>query len=334
MTRRVQVIDSHTGGEPTRLVVDGGPDLTHLLRPSTGSSSADWPRVIESLRCHHDHLRRRVLGEPRGADHWVGALLLPPVGAASLCAVVFFNNVGYLGMCGHGVIGLMASLAYLERIQPGCFAIETPVGLVRAQLHDRHRVTIGNVASYCYRRSVPVLIAEHPPIVGDIAWGGNWFFLTDQHGLQVQFGNLSALTKRAIALRQALVSQEITGAAGQEIDHIEFFGPASDGADSRNFVLCPGGAYDRSPCGTGTSAKLACLAAQGRLLPGQTWIQESITGSRFQATYQMVDSEERPAHAPPDAVVVAPQITGQAYVCGQGWLVFEDDDPFREGIGP
>lgn len=333
MTRRVQVIDSHTGGEPTRLVVDGGPDLTDLLRLPAGSRSVDWPRVLKSLSGQHDHLRRGVLAEPRGADHWVGALLLPPTCATSLCSVVFFNNVGYLGMCGHGMIGLMASLAYLDRIQPGRFAIETPVGLVQAQLHDRHRVTIDNVASYCYRRSVPVSLAGRPPIVGDIAWGGNWFFLTDQHGLQVQMGNLPALTQRAIAVRQALASQGITGAAGQEIDHIEFLGSAGSGADSRSFVLCPGHAYDRSPCGTGTSAKIACLAAQGGLHPGQPWVQESITGSRFQATYRLVDAGERPEHAPPEAVVVAPRITGQAYVCGEGCLVFEDDDPFREGIG-
>ncbi len=127
-------------------------------------------------------------------------------------------------------------------------------------------------------------------IYGDIAWGGNWFFLAETPGLDIQLSNLTTLSHLAKTIRRGLVQQGITGLDGAEIDHIELVGEAlpQDNADARNFVLCPGGEYDRSPCGTGTSAKVACLAQRGLLAPGQLWRQASVIGSCFEATYEVI----------------------------------------------
>ncbi|WP_116367921.1 4-hydroxyproline epimerase [Parahaliea mediterranea] len=309
----IRVIDSHTGGEPTRLVIAGGPDLG-------GGSMAERLAI---LRREHDWLRRALVNEPRGSDVMVGALLCAPVDPANTAGVIFFNNVGYLGMCGHGTIGLMASLAWLGQIEPGEHHIETPVGVVKATLHDAHTVSVNNVESYRYREAVPVTLPDGSTVSGDIAWGGNWFFLVADHGQAIEPCNTVALTAYAGALRIALGEAGITGADGAEIDHIELFGPPTSAreADSRSFVLCPGNAYDRSPCGTGTSAKLACLQAAGKLQAGQVWRQQSVIGSVFEGSFEPAENGR-----------IRPTITGTAYVNGDFRLVMEAGDPFRHGL--
>ncbi|MFV0478149.1 MAG: proline racemase family protein [Parahaliea sp.] len=316
-TATIRVIDSHTGGEPTRLVVSGGPDL--------GSGSMAGRLAI--LRRDHDWLRRSLVNEPRGSDVMVGALLCAPTDPANSVGVIFFNNVGYLGMCGHGTIGLMASLAWLGQIKAGTHCIETPVGLVQATLHDTHRVSVNNVESYRYRKSVTVSIAGGATVSGDIAWGGNWFFLCADHGQRIEPDNCTALTTFAHQIQLALAAAGISGADGATIDHIELFGPPTSTAeaDSRNFVLCPGQAWDRSPCGTGTSAKLACLAADGKLQPGQIWRQQSIIGSLFEGRF-----ETTPGNT--NSTVIRPTITGSAWVNGDLQLVMTASDPFRHGL--
>ena len=255
--RRVRVIDSHTGGEPTRLVVSGGPEL----------GFGPLSRRLERFRSQHDCFRSAVVNEPRGSDVMVGALLCDAEDDSCAAGVIFFNNVGYLGMCGHGTIGLIASLSYLGRIGPGEHRIETPVGTVSAILHESGKVTVNNVESYRSAANVEVEVPGYGEVCGDVAWGGNWFFLVHDHGVELMLKNVEELTTFTWAIRQALRRNGITGASGEEIDHIELFGPSSlPGVDSRNFVLCPGKAYDRSPCGTGTSAKLACLYADGKIL--------------------------------------------------------------------
>ncbi|MDP3223501.1 MAG: proline racemase family protein, partial [Rubrivivax sp.] len=275
-----RLIDSHTGGEPTRLLVSGGPDL------GRGSMA----ERLRQFRQHHEHWRRALVNEPRGNDVLVGALLCEPVDPASACGVIFFNNVGYLGMCGHGTIGLVATLLHLGRLVAGQHRIETPVGTVQATLHGDGSVTVANVPAFRHARQVAVDVPGHGRLHGDVAWGGNWFFLCHDHGLTLLPAHVAELTACADAVRLALVQQGITGEAGAAIDHIELLGPAQDAAldpafSGRSFVLCPGGAYDRSPCGTGTSAKLACLAADGVLAPGQKWHQESVIGSVFTGHY-------------------------------------------------
>ena len=307
---RVGIIDSHTAGEPTRLVIEGAPDLG-------GGSLAQRLTVF---RERYDWFRSGVVNEPRGSDVMVGALLCAPSDPSCAAGVIFFNNVSYLGMCGHGTIGLVATLAYLGRIAAGEHRIETPVGVVTARLHGDGRVTVHNVPSYRYARGVGLDVAGHGRITGDIAWGGNWFFLVDDHGQELRPARVEQLTDFAWRIRQALECQGVTGEGGALIDHIELGAPGSGGAHSRNFVLCPGKAYDRSPCGTGTSAKVACLAMDGKLAPGEVWVQESIIGSRFEATYTR------------EGACIRPRITGSAFVTLEGSLLFDERDPCRWGI--
>ncbi|GAC1035615.1 4-hydroxyproline epimerase [Pseudomonas sp. No.117] len=309
--QRIRVIDSHTGGEPTRLVLDGFPAL------GQGSMAERRSR----LASEHDAFRRACMREPRGNEVLVGALLCAPVSPAASAGVVFFNEVGYLGMCGHGTIGLVVSLAHLGRIGPGDHLIETPVGDVTATLHEDGSVSVRNVPAYRFRQSVQVDIPGHGLVSGDIAWGGNWFFLCADHGQRIAADNLDGLLAFSLALRGALEAAGITGAQGGHIDHIELFADDPDGADSRSYVLCPGRAYDRSPCGTGTSAKLACLAADGDLAPGAVWRQASVIGSRFEAHYQ-----------PGDEGRILPVIRGRAHVMAEATLLLAEDDPFAWGI--
>ena len=307
----MRVIDSHTGGEPTRVVVSGGPDL----------GRGPLPDRLELFRREHDTFRSAVVNEPRGSDVMVGALLCEPTDPACATGVIFFNNVGYLGMCGHGTIGLVATLAYMNRVHPGEHRIETPVGTVSAVLHPDGKVTVNNVASYRLASNVAVDVPHYGKIYGDVAWGGNWFFLVRDHKIELCLQNIEQLTNFTWAIRQALRQQGITGAGNQEIDHIELYGTSDKpSVDSKNFVLCPGKAYDRSPCGTGTSAKLACLYADGKIREGQTWKQESIVGSIFEGSVTVRDGK------------VYPSITGSAFVNAEADLVLDVRDPFCLGI--
>lgn len=314
-----RVIDSHTGGEPTRCVIGGGPDL----------GKGTFFERRERFRSQHDAWRRALVCEPRGSDVVVGALLCEPLDPTSACGVIFFNNVGYLGMCGHGTIGVIATLAHLGRIAPGEHRIETPVGTVRATLHADGSTSVANVPSYRHARHVAIEVADHGVVHGDVAWGGNWFFLCQDHGQTLEPSATASLTGFALRVRDALQRHGVTGRDGAVVDHIELFGPPTDAANhARNFVLCPGGAYDRSPCGTGTSAKLACLAADGRVAPGAVWRQESVIGSVFIGSYTRPDQPL--AGVPADAVL--PVIRGRAHVTADATLVFDPADPFAWGL--
>ena len=313
----MRVIDSHTEGEPTRLIIEGGPQL------GRGPLSERRDKFARA----YDRYRRFCINEPRGYDALVGALLCEPADPSCAAGLIFFNNVGFIGMCGHGTIGAAVTLAHIGRIGPGIHRIETPVGVVVIELTGRNDVTIENVSSYLYRQAATVNVEGIGPVTGDVAWGGNWFFLCSDAPCALTLANVGELTRKAAAVKAALAAATITGADGAEIDHIEFFGPpvAAD-ADSRNFVLCPGGAYDRSPCGTGTSAKLACLAAAGKLADGAAWVQESIVGSRFTARYR-----RDPANtAMPGAVI--PSISGRAFVVAESTLLRDPADPFADGL--
>ncbi|MCU1261718.1 MAG: 4-hydroxyproline epimerase [Bryobacterales bacterium] len=309
--QQIHVIDSHTGGEPTRVVIAGGPPL--------GNSS--MAARLECMRSQHDHFRSAVVNEPRGSNALVGALLCEPADPSCSAGVIFFNNVGYLGMCGHGTIGLGATLAYLGRIAPGPHRIETPVGIITMELHSTGEVTVGNVASYRSAKNVTVNVDGIGRVTGDIAWGGNWFFLTNDLPCPLELRNLEMLTDYAWRIRQALADHGITGDNGGEIDHIDIFGPPHDPhAHSRNFVLCPGKEYDRSPCGTGTSAKVACLFADGKLTEGDIWRQESIIGTVFEASAVVRDGR------------IYPRVKGSAYISADANLILQNHDPFLWGI--
>lgn len=308
--RQISVIDSHTGGEPTRVVTGGGPELGN--GPMAGR--------LEMFREKHDRFRRAIVNEPRGSEVLVGALLCEPSVAGCAAGVIFFNNVGFLGMCGHGAIGVIATLEHLGVITPGVHRIETPVGVVAATLNADRSVSVENVPSYRKARAVTVDVEGIGKITGDVAYGGNWFFLTESHGLALTAANVGQLTDCAWRIRRAVNAQGFP-----EVDHVELFCTPACGGDSRSFVLCPGKAYDRSPCGTGTSGKLACLAADGKLAEGAEWTQESIIGSKFSASYRWLDREKG---------IIAPIITGRAHITGEATLILGDDDPFCWGIGP
>jgi len=300
---KLRVIDSHTGGEPTRVVIGGGPDL------GRGPLAERRQRFEREF----DRYRAAAVNEPRGSDVIVGAWLVEPEDPGCAAGVIFFNNVGTIGMCGHGTIGLMVTLAHLGRVKPGAHRIETPVGTVTATLEPNGEVTVQNVPSWRSHKNVDISV-EEKTVRGDIAWGGNWFFLVEQ-----ELGEIEELTERAWRIRQALNAQ-----GHPDVDHVELFGaPAAAGASGRNFVLCPGKAYDRSPCGTGTSAKLACLAADGKLAEGAPWVQESIIGSTFNASYKWLDRA---------AGKVIPSIRGSAFVTAESTLLLDERDPFRWGI--
>jgi 4-hydroxyproline epimerase len=308
VANRIKVLDSHTGGEPTRLVLEGGPDL--------GKGPLSGKRDL--LRSKFDRFRSSVVNEPRGSPVIVGALLCAPHEPDCQLGVIFFNNVGYLGMCGHGTIGLVVSLAYLGLLKPGVVRIDTPVGPVSATLHANGEVSVDNVPSYRRQQALALAIPGHGPVLCDIAWGGNWFCLIENHRQALQLDNLSRLIDYTCRVRET-----VNGAGFPEVDHIELFVPSNTaGVRSRNFVLCPGLEYDRSPCGTGTSAKLACLAADGKLAEGEEWVQESIVGSRFRGKYRREGSK------------IIPTITGTAHVTAEATLILTAGDPFMTGIRP
>ena len=309
--RRVKIIDSHTAGEPTRVVIAGGPEL----------GNGPISERLERFRSQFDELRSAVVNEPRGNDAIVGALLCEPYDGSCHAGVIFFNNVGYLKMCGHGTIGLMVTLAHMGKIGQGTCRLDTVAGVVEAQLNKEGSVTLRNVASYRKARRVPVEVPGIGRVTGDVAWGGNWFYLVSDHGQALSVDRIEELTEFTWRIRQALGANGITGDGGEEIDHIELYGPPSSAeSDSKNFVLCPGRAYDRSPCGTGTSAKLACLYADGKLQEGQLWRQESIVGSIFEGSVAVEDGN------------IYPRITGRAYINAEADLILDERDPFCYGI--
>lgn len=307
--QKIRVVDSHTAGEPTRVVIEGFPILS-------GQTVAE---KLEDFRKNFDYLRNAIVNEPRGHSAIVGALLCDPIDETCDAGVIFFNNVGFLNMCGHGTIGLVKTLEYFGKISVGKTRIETPVGIVEADLDESGFVTITNVPSYRFAKNVEVEVANFGKVKGDIAWGGNWFFLVENHPFELELSNLQQLTEFSSQIRKALTDNNMTAHNGAEIDHIELFSK-TENADSRNFVLCPGIEYDRSPCGTGTSAKLACLFEDGKIKEGEIWKQESIIGSSFEGHVKIVDGK------------IIPQIRGNAFITADITLILDENDPFRFGI--
>jgi 4-hydroxyproline epimerase len=307
----IEVVDSHTEGEPTRVIVGGWPELT--------ASTMEGRRA--ELAERFDSLWRGVVLEPRGHDALVAALLTPPVSHGAAAGVVFFDNVGPLWMCGHGTIGVVRTLEHLGRIAPGPVRLDTPAGPVGAELGVDGTVTLENVPASSHAQDVTVRLPGGGSVTGDVAYGGNWFFVSETHGERVAPDNMERLREVTLAIQRALADAGVTGAAGEVVDHVILQGPpARADADRRNYVMCPGGAYDRSPCGTGTSATMAILHARGRLELGRRWRQESITGSVFTGWLEERDGALRP------------RIQGRAYVTGRARLLFDPRDPFRGGL--
>ena len=312
MIHPLKIIDSHTGGEPTRVIVEGGPEL----------GAGSMAERLDNFRSSFDHIRRALVNEPRGSSVMVGALICKPVNSQHAAGVIFFNNSGYLGMCGHGLIGLAATLYHLGLIPIGKHTIETPVGLVTINLLSANRVAIENVASYRFAKNVELNVEGLGKISGDIAWGGNWFYLVKDDTLNIDLEHTEHLLNITKSIKLALQKNKITGSYGAEIDHVELFSgkQLTDNADSRNFVLCPGNEFDRSPCGTGTSAKLACLHEDGHLKEGQVWRQQSVVGSIFEGTVAKEGNQ------------LIPSITGEAFITLESTVYFDQNDPYQFGF--
>lgn len=312
MNKPIKIIDSHTGGEPTRVIVDGGPDL------GRGSMS----ERIENFKENFDHFRRALVNEPRGSSVVVGALLCQPVDSRHVAGVIFFNNAGYLGMCGHGLIGVAATLYHMNRIGLGEHTIETSVGVVTIELLSANRIKIKNVESYRFAKNIQVEVCGYGLVTGDIAWGGNWFYLVKDNQLDIDLEHVDQLLVLTRKIKNTLAENKITGSYGAEIDHIELFSDKqlTNNADSRNFVLCPGNEFDRSPCGTGTSAKLACLHEDGHLKENQIWRQQGVVGSIFEGTVSS------------DKYKLIPTITGEAFITLESTVYFDENDPYQFGF--
>ena len=308
---RIGVIDSHTGGMPTRAIVDGFPKLA-------GATVAERR---DDLERRFDALRRAIVMEPRGSEPMVAALLGPPDSADAAASVIFFDRTDVLGMCGHGAIGVVQTLRALGRIDVGRQRLDTPAGTVEAECLEDGRVRLVNVPSRRLAAGVELAVAGLGRVTGDVAYGGNVFFLATSP--DVDLGQpLDALHVVAQAIQQACSESAAERPLLGKVNHIELMGePTNSNAHARNFVLCPSGAYDRSPCGTGTSAKIACLAVEGKLAPGQEWVQESITGSLFTATYAWIDMAQG---------IVVPTITGEAEIFAEGCLLFRADEVLPE----
>lgn len=307
----IEVIDSHTEGEPTRVIVGAYPPLNE------GTMAQRRARFAAEF----DHVRIALTHEPRGSEIQVGALLCEPHEPDCVAGVVFFNNAGYLGMCGHGTIGVVKTLEHMGKLKPGRCRIDTPVGVVEAELHASGEVTIFNVPAYRYLKDVKVSVGDRYLVWGDVAWGGNWFFITHHCPVPMEYGAIEAIDGFAKSVQRALDRDGITGAEGARIDHIEIcVDSPTPGMDSRNYVLCPGGQYDRSPCGTGTSAHMACLYEDGTLKEGEEWRQESIIGTHFVGSVRLHEGK------------IVPSIRGRAYICAESKVILDDADPLVGGI--
>ncbi len=259
---RVEVVDSHTEGEPTRVVVEGWPQPAG----AHDGRAARVPAPPARTAC-----ARRSSASRAGTTRSSARSSRRPVEPGSAAGVVFFNNAGALGMCGHGLIGVVRTLELLGRLAPGPAADRHAGRHGRRGArggrrgHDRERA---GLLPRARRRGGGA--GARAASRGDVAWGGNWFFLTELPGLPLDLANVARPHRRDVAHPRGppRAGRSRAGTAA-EIDHVELFGPPRrPDADSRNFVLCPGLAYDRSPCGTGTSAKMAVLAARGKLAPG------------------------------------------------------------------
>lgn len=304
---RIKVIDSHTGGMPTRVVAGGFPE------PQGRTVAARR----DDLRRRFGRLTRAVVAPPRGHEALVGALLVSPDSPDAHTGVVFFDQSGVIGMCGHGAIGLAHTLRAQERIGDGRHRLDTPVGPVAIEVLADGRVAVANVPSRRVAADVTLAVDGVGAVTADIAYGGNTFLLVKRPVL-----DLAQPPEALIAHTRAILAAAHR-AGHTDVDHIELLGPPTvAGAHARNFVLCPSGTYDRSPCGTGTSAKVACLAADGELAPGQAWTQESITGSVFTVSYEWID---RPGGW------IAPRVVGGATLTAEGDLLFPQGDLLPQG---
>lgn len=321
-------VDTHTAGEPTRVLVAGLPFLR--------GSMAERRRQLQE---EYDSIRTVLMHEPRGHAGMFGAMLMAPANPEADLGVVFMDTGGYLAMCGHGSIGAIAAAlatGALERREPETIVVlDTPAGLVRARVETEGggvgRIAVENVPAFLWRSDAEITLGSRRLHV-DIAFGGNFFALVPAHrlGLTVEPCCLRDLVQQGMEIRAAIEEQlEVVHPLEPDIDSVDlveiYDEEPEEGIDCRNVVVFGDGQVDRSPCGTGTSAKMAALYAAGRLALGEPFVNQSIIGTCF--TGRLLREESVGGFS-----AVVPEIAGHAYVTGLQQFVIDPDDPLKAGF--
>ncbi|MCK5120110.1 MAG: proline racemase family protein [Candidatus Latescibacteria bacterium] len=319
----ITAIDSHTAGEPTRIVTGGLPFIP-------GKSMAEKKHY---LREKLDYVRTALIQEPRGYRDMFGAILVPPVSGEADLGVVFIGCGRYYNMCGHGSIGIAVvalKMGWIEAVEPFTdVVLDTPAGLIRARVAVKDgkigKGAIRNVPCFLHTPDFEVEVPGVGTVRLDIAFGGNFFALVEagQLGMEIEPEYAEAFQKKGLAIREAVnrrakivhpVLGHITG-----LEEVMFY------AGNRNVVILGEGSVDRSPCGTGTSARMAALFAKGELELGQEFVHESIIGTRF---YGRLVEEASIG----DFRAVVPELESEAYITGIHQWVMEPDDPLKHGF--
>ena len=318
------IVDTHTAGEPTRVVTN--------FPPVHGATMAD---IKKEMQTNHDWFRQFLLREPRGHTDMFGAILFPPVRKNCDIGVIFMDNGGYLDMCGHGIIGLVTCIVQIGLIEPKAeILIDTPTGAIATRI-DYHNnrvrsVSFQNVPAFKVRTTKVNIEGRLTPV--DIAFGGNFFahVYASSLGITLEPSSKGVIIDLALKIRREVNAREKVAHPQQpqinKVELVEFSAPPkSEGADARNVVVFGQGQIDRSPCGTGTCAKMALLHSEGKLKIGETFVHEGILQTKFTGRL-LRETKVGDYHA------VLPEITGSAYITGRSRLVYDDKDPLIQGF--
>jgi len=329
-SRYIHAIDSHTMGEPTRVVVGGVPNIPGKTLPEKKAY----------LEKNMDYLRKAIMHEPRGHNDMFGSILVQPVSDEADIGIIFMDGGGYLNMCGHGTIGastIAVETGMVPKVEPYTeLTLEAPAGLVKVRATVENgkvkEITFRNVPAFLYKQDVKINVPEIGEITLDISFGGSFFAIVDAKQLGVKIVPENATKLKDIGLKiRDIVNKEIeiqhpTLEHIKTVDLVEIYDePTNPEATLKNVVIFGEGQVDRSPCGTGTSAKLATLYAKGKIKEGELFVYESIIGTMFKGrvvgTTKVGDF---------DAVI--PEITGSAYITGFNTFVIDEDDPMKYGF--
>jgi len=321
------VIDSHTAGHPTRIVVGGLPKVR-------GGSVAQKRDYIKSKM---DYIRTLLCNEPRGHSCMYGAFLVEPSSEDADFGVIFFSTASYDDMCGHGTIGVatvLTEMNMVRREEPTTeVTFETPAGLVRVETKvvggKVKSVSFVNVPAFLYKKDISIDVPGYGEVKGDVAFGGNWFFYVNakEIGVRVRSENVDALARAGIAIKNEFnkefdlvhptnpnISRKLLATSIIDI-------PVKNKNADQNNIVVEGKWVDRSPCGTGTSGRMAVLFAKNKLGLNEDFVNESITGETFRGR---LIGETKVGEYP----AVVPEITGNAYITGFNHIILDPDDPF------
>jgi len=325
-----KTIDTHTMGEPTRIITEGLPFIP-------GNNMMDKKNYLVE---HFDYIRTMTMHEPRGHGDMFGAILMEPTKKEADIGVIFMDSGGYLNMCGHGSIGVSTILVdegYVKVEEPITnITLDTPAGLVRAKVEVENKkakgVSIENVPAFLYKENIKIEISELGQVPVDISFGGSFFALVDSKylNLKISLENIDEIIKLALIIREKInnkvkvIHPNIPDI--NKVDLVEIYGkPTNSIADLKNVVIFGAGQFDRSPCGTGTSAKLAYLHGKNKLKKNEYFVHESITGTMFKG--RILEEVKIGKYNG-----IIPEIKGRAFIIGYSHLIAQEEDPFKHGL--